>query len=213
MGSFNKISGRYSEMKDEFYVANPVRKQSTTNKQGSGEENIAEILFDDPIAGEVLLDPSDFIASSHRQSYERYEALLAAGTAKEVARGVLPADLYTEFYWTVNLRSLFNFLQLRLDSHAQKEIRDFAEAIMSLLKEHVDIPFALEAFQDYVLDDPQLSKFELEIIRQLIRDGVSEDDRSQLAGHAQELINGHPTMSKREKTETKLIKLLELDEQ
>lgn len=216
MGSFNKISGRYSEMKDEFYVADPLRKQSTTNKQGSSVETVDRIRWPEhegPEPGSEYDTASQFIQSSHACAYKDYELMLEAGVAKELARGILPANLYTEFYWTVNLRSLFNFLELRLDSHAQYEIQVFAQAVFNLIKEHVDIQAAVEAFQDYVLDDPKLTKYEINIIKQALFDADSNPNSygRNLKQHVESLIQNNLKMSKREKTESKLITLLGLN--
>src|SRR3954468_9938005 len=78
--------------------------------------------------GEMAERVREEIASSYAESYGRYQELLAAGVAKEVARSVLPVGLYTEFYWSVNARSLMNFLSLRNAATAQLEIRAYAEA-------------------------------------------------------------------------------------
>ena len=120
VGSFNERSGRYSELPDEFYVpaAGDVRTQ--VGKPGA---YTFEPLPDD--AAEAVRDG---IAASYAESYRRYQELLEAGVAKEVARSVLPVGLYTEFYWSVNARSLMNFLSLRNAPTAQLEIRLFAEA-------------------------------------------------------------------------------------
>jgi thymidylate synthase (FAD) len=121
MGSFNERSGRYSELPDEFYVpaADDVRTQ--VGKPGS-------YTFE-PVAGELAEMVRAGIATSYAESYKRYQELLADGIAKEVARTVLPVGLYTEFYWSLNARSLMNFLSLRNAETAQREIRLYAEAV------------------------------------------------------------------------------------
>jgi thymidylate synthase (FAD) len=203
-GSFNKISGRYSEMKDEFYIPDPVRRQSVINRQGSAADEVIEQIgsYRAPIHFE----------DSFNHSYEDYTEALEAGVARELARAVLPASLYTEFYWTVNLWNLMHFLKLRLDTHAQLEIRVFAEAIYQLIKDNCELSFALEAFQDYILDDPKLSKYELEILTKCLNRGPYSEDvdfRKDLnKQYIQQLIQAHPDMSKREKQESKLIELL-----
>jgi thymidylate synthase (FAD) len=120
VGSFNERSGRYSELPDEFYVpaADDVRTQ--VGKPGA---YTFEPLPDD-VAEQVRAD----IEASYAESYRRYQEMLAANVAKEVARTVLPVGLYTEFYWSVNARSLMNFLSLRNAPTAQHEIRLYAEA-------------------------------------------------------------------------------------
>jgi thymidylate synthase (FAD) len=120
VGSFNERSGRYSELPDEFYVpaAGDVRTQ--VGKPGA---YTFEPLPDD-VAEQVRAD----IEASYAESYRQYQEMLAANVAKEVARTVLPVGLYTEFYWSVNARSLMNFLSLRNAPTAQHEIRLYAEA-------------------------------------------------------------------------------------
>ena len=120
VGSFNERSGRYSELPDEFYVpaAGDVRTQ--VGKPGA-------YTFE-PLADDAAEQVREGIAASYAESYRRYQELLAAGVAKEVARSVLPVGLYTEFYWSVNARSLMNFLSLRNAPTAQLEIRVYAEA-------------------------------------------------------------------------------------
>ena len=138
--SVNEYSARYSVVKDRYYrpaVAN-VRKQSATNRQG-GEEPI-----DDLTAGEFVewLD-------SIEQQHAKYEELLGKGVSRELARIALPVSVYTEWYWKIDLHNLLHFLSLRMDAHAQQEIRDYANAMFALIQPIV--PVAAEAFLDYQL--------------------------------------------------------------
>src|SRR5882757_4051911 len=105
IGSFNERSGRYSELPDEFYVpaAGDVRTQ--VGKPGA-------YTFE-PVSDELAEQVRKSVTASYAESYKRYQQLLADGIAKEVARTVLPVGLYTEFYWSLNARSLMNFLSLR----------------------------------------------------------------------------------------------------
>lgn len=206
-GSFNEISARYSVMKDEFYVPTPLRKQATSNRQGSSDEVIETL--DRGRWKEATTAPAQIQLQSHnKDAYEFYEDILDAGAARELARCVLPVSLYTEFYWTVNLWNLMHFLKLRLDKHAQYEVRVFGEAIFKIISEHCDLKFALEAFKDYVLDDPKLSKYELEIVRQFITSKTSSITYRDNKETIQQLLEAHPDMSKREKQESKLIEQL-----
>ena len=139
MMSMNEISGRYSVMSDEFYFPDPsdLRKQSTTNKQGSdGSVNDAD--------AEAF---SQAIEQQCKQAYDLYTKMLNAGVAREQARMILPLNLYTEYYWKQDLHNLLHFLALRLDSHAQYEIRVFAQAMYDLVKPLV--PVTIQAFEDY----------------------------------------------------------------
>jgi thymidylate synthase (FAD) len=200
-GSFNEVSARYSVMKDEFYLPNPLRGQSSSNRQGSSDEAITQI----PLGGPATADSQEYLEQIYRSAYAEYEQLLAAGVARELARCVLPVSLYTEFYWTVNLWNLMHFLKLRLDKHAQLEVRVFGEAILKIISKHCDLKFALEAFKDYILDDPKLTKFELQVIKDVLREYVPTDV---LKDRLSFFIDAQPDMSKREKQECKLIELL-----
>lgn len=132
MGSFNELSGRYSEMRDEFYVPEVWRAQDTVNKQGSVEA---------PQLQHAAL--SKMLVDHHLQSFNLYQRLLTDGVAKELARFCLPVTLYTEFYWSVNARSLINFLELRCENHAQWETRQYADAIWEQFRN--EMPWTAEA--------------------------------------------------------------------
>jgi len=119
IGSYNEKSGRYTEFEPEFYIPNGFRKSGATNKQGSEP-------VDDPKAAEWLKE--GFIKWS-QMAYDEYVFLLKQDLAKEMARMVLPLNLYTEYYWSVNARSLMNFLSLRTGEDAQWEIQMYAKAI------------------------------------------------------------------------------------
>ena len=120
IGSFNERSGRYSELPDEFYVPAASAVRTQVGKPGA-------YTFE-PLPDDTAEEVRSGIESSYAESYGRYRELLDAGVAKEVARSVLPVGLYTEFYWSVNARSLMNFLSLRNAAAAQHEIRVYAEA-------------------------------------------------------------------------------------
>lgn len=135
----NEISGRYSVMKDEFYVPEPedVCYQSSDNKQGSG----SALPFEE--AMEVIRQ----FESEQKDLYSRYEKNVEAGVARELARISLPLSLYTEWYWQIDLHNLFHFINLRADAHAQKQIRVFAEALGTCAK--AVAPIAYEAFEEH----------------------------------------------------------------
>ncbi|MBI2346031.1 MAG: FAD-dependent thymidylate synthase, partial [Deltaproteobacteria bacterium] len=123
----NEISGRYSIMEDTFWEpsAEDFRTQDTRNRQGSQEGAI------DPKVGEALAAQYQ---EDQRVLYEHYQKAIAAGVAREVARVNLPLSLYTEWYWKIDLWNLLHFLRLRMDAHAQKEIRVYAEAMATFVK-------------------------------------------------------------------------------
>ena len=136
--TFNEISGRYSVMKDEFYIPEKSRicSQSIKNKQCSGEE----------LSYDIQAEAVEEIRIACDKAYQTYKHLLDLGTAREMARIVLPNNLYTEFYWKVDLRNLFNFISLRSDAHAQWEIQQYSNTIKEIIKEIV--PVALNAFEN-----------------------------------------------------------------
>jgi thymidylate synthase (FAD) len=135
----NEVSGRYSVLKDEFYLpeAGDIHKQSTINKQGGDE-------FAEPETAAAFSARLEGICT---EAYQEYEKAIAAGVSREQARMMLPASLYTEWYWKIDLHNLFHFLALRCDAHAQYEIRVFADAMLKLIEPIV--PFAVEAWNDY----------------------------------------------------------------
>lgn len=147
--SVNEISGRYTQLKEEHYIPDKWRKQSTTNKQGSSDK---EVYIDGDIYNWVMSD-----------TYEQYKEFIRDGVTKEQARIVLPLSIYTEWYWKMDLHNLFHFLSLRLEKHAQQEIREYAETIALVVRDL--FPISWEAFVDYRLEAKTFSKQEMEIIK------------------------------------------------
>jgi len=157
----NEVSGRYSVMKDEFYLPDDARiqEQSADNKQGSGG----------PLAPEVRARSREQIDADQRELYAHYEGMLADGMARELARLNLPLSLYTEWYWQIDLHNLFHFLKLRLDAHAQYEIRAYGEALARCAQ--AVAPLAYEAFEEYTLHGARFGQSELKLLRQLLAQG------------------------------------------
>jgi thymidylate synthase (FAD) len=137
IASYNEISGRYAEMKEEFYLPKKLRTQKARNYQY--EE------LEEPMNGGLLQK----LADSYNAAFKLYQELLEKGVAKEHARIVLPLSLYTQFYWTINSRSLMNFLNLRMEEHAQFEIRQYALIISKIFNEKM--PWTHEAFMKYTV--------------------------------------------------------------
>ncbi len=131
----NEISGRYSVMADEFYVPDggDIRPQSKTNKQGRSDEAICE---------QAKIEFLQTLQSDQAALYERYEKYIGEDIARELARVNLPLSLYTQFYWQIDLHNLFHFLKLRLDAHAQKEIRVYGEALAVCARAVAPVAFA-----------------------------------------------------------------------
>lgn len=133
--STSEASLRYSEAIDDFYIPKQFLKQSKNNKQGS-EGSIDEQENSRNTCSETI-----------GNSFGAYRHLLHYGVSRELARIVLPVSNYTKKFWTVNLHNLFHFLKLRLNPHAQKEIRDYAHVIACIVKE--EYPIAFKSFLDY----------------------------------------------------------------
>lgn len=153
--SVNEVSARYSILPDEFFLPETLRLQSTKNKQG-GEETLQDDQF-------LLLKQK----ASCDLAFHTYHELLDKGCSRELARTHLPVSTYTEFFWKINLHNLFHFLELRMDSHAQKEIRDLATKMFDLIQPIV--PLCTEAFMDYRVGKIVLSRVEIEAIRNRVK--------------------------------------------
>jgi thymidylate synthase (FAD) len=166
--SINEISGRYSEMREEFYLPEPetVKPQSATNRQGRAEEAFPLDQAEAAIAE---------WRSAQADAYALYRRHLDQGMSREIARISLPAALYTEWYWKINLHNCFHFLSLRLDAHAQEEIRAYAEQVARCVR--AVAPVAYEAFEEYVLGAVTFSRTELALVRKLLRgEALTADD-------------------------------------
>jgi len=173
----NEISARYSVMKDEFYEPSPevISLQSKNNKQGRGE------AADEALAQEFLTE----LRGIEKAAYTSYQKMTEAGLAREVARIGLPVNLYTEWYWTMDLHNLLRFLQLRLDPHAQWEIRQYAQAILKITKKVA--PMTCEAFEEHWSGGVHLSRSELKALNPHVKsvleklEGLSERDLEKLS--------------------------------
>ncbi|MDG2405835.1 MAG: FAD-dependent thymidylate synthase [Paracoccaceae bacterium] len=159
----NEYSARYSILDREFYIPAPehIAAQSSVNNQGRGEA-----LTEDE-AARVL----DILKSDSTRSYDNYQSMISdhgqQGLARELARMNLPANIYTQWYWKVDLHNLLHFLRLRADAHAQYEIRVYADAICSIVADWV--PFAYAAFEDYRLGGATLSGTALDCVRRMLK--------------------------------------------
>lgn len=132
--SYNEISRRYTEVDMELYEPEKYRTQSTDNKQASNENEQIEC---NNAAKQIMKQANQYALNT-------YQHLLTLGVCREQARGILPQNMMTTYYCTVNLRNLLHFLSLRMDQHAQWEIRQYANAIYEIIKEYY--PNVIEAF-------------------------------------------------------------------
>ena len=168
----NEYSARYSILDREFYIPAPenLAAQSTVNNQGRGA------LLQGDEAQRVL----DILRDDAMRSYDHYEAMLSQdgqqGLARELARMNLPANVYTQWYWKVDLHNLFHFLRLRADAHAQYEIRVYAETMCQIVKDWV--PLAYGAFEDYRLGGATLSGKAIEVLKRRLKGEVVTQETS-----------------------------------
>ena len=134
VGSFNEFSMRYARASDEFYVPDPEDVRTQVGKPGA--------YSFEPVSDELAEETREKLQEVYDAAYQTYEELVEAGVAREVARAALPVGAYTEFYWTVNARSLMNFISLRNSETAQREIRRYAEACERFLEEQMPVTYA-----------------------------------------------------------------------
>jgi thymidylate synthase (FAD) len=132
-GKFNEISGRYSELPEEFYIpeVSQITTQSASNKQMRTDT-------EHPGAAEI----QDAISFACAEAFKVYHQLLKVGCPRELARGVLPLNTYTHFFFTMDLHNLAHFLRLRLHEHSQYEIRVYAQAMLALIEPIVPVAVA-----------------------------------------------------------------------
>ncbi|MDR2345233.1 MAG: FAD-dependent thymidylate synthase [Planctomycetaceae bacterium] len=168
--SINEYSTRYSIAIDAAYETTPTnwRKQSETNRQGSNG------YFDEKIGNELTNDEINF----HSQARNLYENRIAKGVAREQARKDLPLSTYTEAYWKIDLHNLLRFLSLRMESSAQFEIMQYANAIGEHIVQPL-FPYCWEAFIDYQLESIRLSKLDKNVIIRLTQTGNIPATREQ----------------------------------
>jgi len=167
--NINEYSARYSVLDREFYFPEPeqIAAQSQSNAQGREE------VFDRAQA----LDVRQWIMDHSELSYNLYSNQLDDGLARELARMNLPLNIYTQWYWKVDVHNFMHFLRLRADPHAQYEIRVYAEALCEILK--VWMPVTYEAFEDYRLNALQLSSMEYDLVQQMIDNAGKVDPASE----------------------------------
>lgn len=148
--NINSYSARYSILKDEFYVPEPssLKYQDANNKQASGNEAL-------PL--DVAMKVCDEIAEHSAQTYALYESMMERGVSREYARMILPQNIYTYWYWKIDLHNLMHFLTLRLSDHAQYEIQEYAKVIFQQILP-LWVPYTHQAYCDHRLNAMQLSQ-------------------------------------------------------
>ncbi|AKO95907.1 MAG: FAD-dependent thymidylate synthase [Marinovum algicola] len=159
----NEYSARYSILDREFYIPerDALAAQSVVNNQGRGEA----------LTGEEADRVLRYLRDDAMRAYDHYEEMISSdgqqGLARELARMNLPANIYTQWYWKVDLHNLLHFLRLRADAHAQYEIRVYADEICKVVADWV--PFAFRAFEDYRMGGATLSSTALDCVRRMLK--------------------------------------------
>ena len=159
----NEYSARYSILDREFYIPAPehLAAQSVVNNQGRGEA----------LTGDEAQRVLEYLKADSARAYDHYEEMIGQegqqGLARELARMNLPANIYTQWYWKVDLHNLLHFLRLRADAHAQYEIRVYAEEMCKVVADWV--PFAFRAFEDYRMGGATLSAKALDCVRRMLK--------------------------------------------
>ena len=178
----NEYSARYSILDREFYIPakDALAAQSSVNNQGRGTA----------LSGEEADSVLKYLRDDAARCYDHYEDMISVegkqGLARELARMNLPANIYTQWYWKVDLHNLLHFLRLRADTHAQYEIRVYADEICKLVADWV--PFAFSAFQDYRMGGITLSSKGLDCVRRMIAgENVKQETSRMSKGEWKEL--------------------------
>jgi len=156
----NEISGRYSVMEDEFYLPEEtaIQYQNKDNRQGRDPQEVPVHLRQ-----KVL----NILAKGQQVAYDDYQKMLADDIARELARINLPLSLYTQWYWQIDLHNLFHFLELRMDEHAQWEIRQYANVIADITR--AVAPLAFRAFETHVVNAVRFSGSEIQALANNLR--------------------------------------------
>jgi thymidylate synthase (FAD) len=165
----NEYSARYSELSNDYFVptAEDISRQSTANKQGRGDRlSIDEAEH----VQQVFVDAQETSVRAYRDLLDKY------GVARELARIPTSVGMYSEMYWKCDLHNFMHFLKLRLDEHAQKEIRDFAEMMYACAQPY--FPFSFDAFDDYIKSAYTLSAMEIGMLTD-----VFSQFKAELHGH------------------------------
>ena len=177
----NEYSARYSILDREFYIPAPeaLAAQSVVNNQGRGAA----------LSGDEAERVLRYLRDDAMRAYDHYEEMISQegqqGLARELARMNLPANIYTQWYWKVDLHNLLHFLRLRADAHAQYEIRVYADAICKVVADWV--PFAYKAFEDYRMGGATLSATALGCVRRMLAgEDVRQDNSGMSAGEWRE---------------------------
>lgn len=158
----NKVSGRYTVLPGEMYVPRPDNVWAKQHDEKQGRGGYLTLLQQE--------DASLEIQEGNNEAYERYECLIAGDIAPELARGNLPANIYTKFVWKNDLHNIMHFLNLRCDHHAQWEMVQYANAMESMISPR--FPLSMEAWDDYMFRSHSLSRFAMAAVQDIMKELV-----------------------------------------
>lgn len=179
--NINEYSARYSVLSKEFYIPelSKIAGQSKTNKQGRSDDQMSQNA-----KSEIVDTLSEFC----EKAYEKYVHMLDdLGLTRELARTILPVNVYTEMYWKIDLHNLFHFLKLRADCHAQYEIQCYANAILDIVKSWV--PFAYDAFMNYRKNSVNVSRKCIELNKRMMQgEKISQESSGLSKGEWREFV-------------------------
>jgi thymidylate synthase (FAD) len=177
----NEISGRYSVIKDEFYVPQKehIHFQSKDNKQGRAVDNVPPELRERVV---------ELLSRDQENVYKNYEEMIDDDIARELARINLPLSTYTEWYWQMDLKNMFHFLKLRMDHHAQWEIQEYGRAMAQIVR--AVCPLAYDSFERHMVNGARFSDHELQAIREMLDGKPNPLEGRRLAEFEQKL---HPS--------------------
>ena len=170
-GSFNEYSARYSIMDKEFYTPSNenLGLQSACNKQGT------EGRLDETVANTAIKD----IVSHSNYAYDLYQQMIEGGISREIARMVLPINIYSQWYWKVDLKNLLDFLKLRTNPHAQYEIRVYAEEIEKILSQW--LPITYSAYKNHTKDGVSFSSKAMKVMKSMMAGDMMDQETSGLS--------------------------------
>ena len=152
--SYNEISRRYTDDGLQFYAPKSFRTQHKSDRQSSNLNGLIDPTIT-PNFSDTYIKSSEAMIAFHKHALDLFEQLIDKGVCREQARGILPQNLYTEYYGTVNLNNLIKFIVLREDSHAQKEIQDVARACRTIATQLW--PVSMETFnKNFISEKPSL---------------------------------------------------------
>jgi len=158
MSNFNEISGRYSKIDPEFYIPTFVGKQSKLNKQASDSTNLLE--------NKNINKIFDIYTKKSLEQYSLYVKLIDNGVAKETARICLPLNIYTEFYWSIDLHNFLNFIRLRTHPGAQPEIQEYANNAFSLIEDLC--PVTTKGYANYIKESVTFTKTDQDSLERIV---------------------------------------------